>query len=111
MNHYQKGDIILVNFGDTVGSVESGIRPALIICNNKALKYGKVATVLPLTTKIKELPVHVPVENGIIKYKSQVLAEQICTIDLQHKCIKFIGKVSDDTIQKVHNAIKLQIGL
>ena len=89
----QRGEIYLANLRDGVGSEQKGIRPVLIVQNDKGNKHSPTVTVLPITTKIHKsmgLPTHVIIDNlGGLNEKSAAMAEQIVTID---KC-KLIEKM------------------
>ncbi|HQM01601.1 MAG TPA: type II toxin-antitoxin system PemK/MazF family toxin [Ruminococcus flavefaciens] len=92
-------------------SVQGGCRPVIIVQNDIGNIHSPNVQVIPLTSqKKKYLPVHVPIHgNGLIK-KSIALTEQLTTIskaDLQF----LIGKLDDDTMQKINNSIRIQLGL
>ena len=40
----KRGDIYYVDFGEKAGSKQGGIRPALVVSNNKANKHSPVVT-------------------------------------------------------------------
>ena len=67
-----------------VGSEQGGMRPALVIQNDKGNKYSPTTIICPLTSKIKQMKeTHViltPDDCGVI-VDSTVLCEQIMTID------------------------------
>lgn len=100
----KRGDICYVNFGDCsdekVGSEQSGMRPALIIQNNKGNRYSPTTIVVPITSQLgkKRLPMHVFIkgckENGL-KRDSIILCEQFQTID-KKRIVDKIGSVDDD---------------
>ena len=49
----KRGDIYFVDFGQNIDTCkQSGIRPAVIVSNNRANKHYPVITVVPLTSKI-----------------------------------------------------------
>ena len=53
----RRGEIYYVDFGVKNGSCEQGgIRPAVVVSNNKANANAPVITVVPLTTKIWKKP-------------------------------------------------------
>ncbi len=58
MNHihtaFYRGDVYQVDLGRQRGSVESGIRPAIILQNNKGNRFSATLIVVPLTTEIKK---------------------------------------------------------
>lgn len=112
-----RGDIYYVDFGDKTSThKQSGIRPAVIVSNNRGNKSGPIATVVPLTTKIHKKttqPTHVLipkcVSTGLSK-NSVALAEQVDTID---KCElrEKIGRIEDDLImEQITIALQIQIG-
>ncbi|WP_106768033.1 type II toxin-antitoxin system PemK/MazF family toxin [Paenibacillus faecalis] len=87
-------DIWLANLGDSKGSVQRGVRPVIVISNDKSNKYAPIAMVAPITSSLtkRKLPTHVHIsarEIGCPK-DSVVLFEQHITIDksqLIHKII------------------------
>ena len=49
----KRGDVYYVDFGHNIESCkQSGIRPAVIVSNNRANVYSPVITVVPLTSRI-----------------------------------------------------------
>ena len=60
----KRGDIYYVDFGEKAGSEQGGVRPALVVSNNKANKHSPVVTVIPLSARVwkkKYLPTHVQI--------------------------------------------------
>lgn len=109
----RRGDIYYVDFGKRDGSKQGGIRPALIVSNNRANRNSPVITVVPLTARVwkkKYLPTHVQIfGNGLLK-PSMALAEQVETLDKSHLKEK-IGEVTDEMVMdRVTVALQIQIG-
>ena len=79
-----RGGIYLVDLRKRVGSEQGGMRPALVMQNDKGNKYSPTTIICPLTSKIKQMKeTHViltPDDCGVI-VNSTVLCEQIMTID------------------------------
>ena len=49
----ERGDILMVNLGQVPGtSLQSGIRPVVVVSNNKANTYSPVVTVVPFTSRV-----------------------------------------------------------
>lgn len=101
-----RAEIWLVKF-DGVGSEQQGVRPALIISNQKGNKYGTTVIVAAVTSQIQKakLPTHVVVrasENGLL-HDSVIMLEQVRTVD---KCrlIEKVAIVDEFTMQKVKKA-------
>lgn len=58
----KRGDIIIADLGQHETSIQSGIRPCVVMSNDMANKHSPVITVVPLTSKIHKkeyLPTHV----------------------------------------------------
>lgn len=113
----KRGDIYFVNFGENRSSYkQSGIRPAVVVSNNKANQKSPVITVVPLTARIwkkKYLPTHVQIplkrSSGLDK-PSMALAEQVETLDKE--CLgEKIGEIKDNLIMDaVTVELQIQIG-
>lgn len=91
------GQIWIADLGEREGSEQAGIRPVLIVQNNKGNKHSNTTIVLCLTSvtdkNLKKLHYRVPDSVGL-KRKSIVLVEQQYTIDksrLIHK-VGILGK-------------------
>ena len=75
-------EIRICNLGNAVdGSIQSGIRPTLIVSNNAANKHGPVAIVAPITSRTttkKFLPTHIVLTtNTKLEKESLVLLERL----------------------------------
>ena len=113
----KRGDIYYVDFGNNQDSYkQNGIRPALIVSNNKANKNSPVITVVPLTKQIwkkPNLPTHVLIPQRVstgLNKESMVLAEQVETVD-KKLLVGKIGSISDDLLmEQVTIALQIQIG-
>ena len=106
----KRGDIYYVDFGEKDGSKQGGVRPALVVSNNKANKHSPVVTVVPLSKK-KYLPTHVqiPKRSGLNK-PSMALAEQVETLD-KTRLGERIGEVLDEMVmEQITVALQIQIG-
>ena len=113
----KRGDIFYVDFGKNHDShKQSGVRPAVVVSNNKANTNSPVITVVPLsarTWKKRYLPTHVLIpkrEGNGLKKTSMALAEQVETLD--KRCLgEKIGEISDEMImEKLTVALQIQIG-
>ncbi|HHX67025.1 MAG TPA: type II toxin-antitoxin system PemK/MazF family toxin, partial [Gallicola sp.] len=108
-----RGQVWLADLGANVGSEQSGIRPVLVIQNNKGCKYSSTFTICPLTSKKinKHLPTHVILKNEIFLPEISVaLIEQTRTID-RGRFIKMLGTTNDNIMIEIDKAIKVHMGL
>lgn len=110
----KRGEIYLADMGETNGHEQRGIRPVLIIQNNKGNKYSTTTIVACLSSKITSkahLPAHYILPDNIgLKYKSMVLCEQIKVID-KIRLIKRIGKVSKLDMRLIDYRINISLSL
>lgn len=85
----------------------SGSRPVLIVSNDKFNTYSEVVNCLPITSSIKDSPVHIGIE---LKRKSQIQCEQIYTVS-QSRLVKFICDLSYIKMQEVERKLLFQLDL
>lgn len=92
-------------------SVQGGLRPVIVVQNNKGNAFSPTVQVIPLTSRTKKnLPIHTIITgNGLIK-ESVALTEQIQTIDKTH-IRQYIGEVDEATMKRVDVCIMIQLGL
>lgn len=112
----RRGDIYYVDFGQNIDSnKQCGIRPAVIVSNNRANEHSPVITVVPLTGRTHKkrfLPTHVfiPKSCGLNK-NSLALAEQVEAVDKKNLREKR-GHISDTAVMdRIIRAIQIQIGV
>lgn len=112
----RRGDIYYVDFGQNIGCKQSGVRPAVVVSNNKANEHSPVVTVVPLTSRIYKkrfLPTHVLIPRSAgcgLDKSSLALAEQVETID-KILLLERRGCVEDAAImEKITRALQIQIG-
>lgn len=108
----QRGDIVLVDFGEGFYSEQGGVRPALVIQNNTGNRFSPTTIVAPITAEIKnDIPTHYILyptrQNGLSK-RSTILFEQIRVID-KRRIIKKLGFIK--ITPKIEEKIKISIGL
>ncbi|MGL5328747.1 MAG: type II toxin-antitoxin system PemK/MazF family toxin [Peptostreptococcaceae bacterium] len=110
----KRGDIYWVRLGEGVGSIQGGVRPVVIVSNDKNNHFSPILTIVPISTQIHKikLPTHVRVnagDNGL-KQESFIMAEQVTTANKTSLCGK-IGRLSDSDMVKLNRALEVQINL
>lgn len=101
-----------MDFGLSNGSVQGGIRPAVVIQNDVGNAHSPTAIVCPMTSKQKRaIPTHVRItpKDGSDK-DSLLLCEQILTID-KTRFIKKLGRIEKQKIEEVNKAVRISLGL
>ena len=109
-----RGDIVWVDFGEYNGSIQGGIRPAIVLQNNMGNYHSPTVIVAKITSQHKKenLPTHIPVrsnETGLRK-DSVILLEQIMTIN-KFQVLKNIGQAANSALKRVDNAAKISLAL
>ena len=105
----RRGEVYLADFGMSCGNVQAGIRPVIIIQNDKGNEYSPTVIVTPMTTKHKKpLPTHsTTYATGI---RSTVLTEHIKTID-KTWLGKKLGELTRQEMEELDRALSVSIGL
>ena len=109
-----RGNIVMIDLPIVGGSVQTGLRPCVIISNNKANKFSPNIIAIPLTSRTKKpMPTHhkiLPSITNGLKVESTALAEQILTVSKD--CIKkVIGMLDEQHLEKINEILKQSIGL
>ena len=108
------GDICFVDFEKNEGSEQNGIRPAIIIQNDKGNTYSPTTIVASITSQEKRyLPTHVsikPYQSGLEKI-STIMFEQIRTID-KGRIISKVGHINTDwLVEKIKKSLTISFGM
>src|ERR1700694_3269738 len=111
----RRGEIWDVNWSPGRGAEQQGIRPALIIQNDR----GNASSTYPLTIVAsmsrteRELPLHVRIapneENGLTDY-TDVKCEQVMTIE-KSRLLRRRGAITSEELTRVDIALKLSLNL
>ena len=110
----QRGEIYLYDFGNNGGSIQNGVRPALVVQCDEGNAASSTTIIAAITSVIKKrfLPTHIIVGNRFgLKSPSMVMLEQLKTVN-QSDLIEYIGKIDDKHFMKKLNiGIKKALGL
>lgn len=119
MKEIMRGDIVYVNLGQhPKSSVQSGVRPCIVVSNDRNNKCSTVVNVCPFSSKQDKrfIPVHVQVVpgdvDGFLETVSVCMPEQIVTVD-KNKIISKTGHVdsSSEIMKQLEKAIMRQFGI
>ena len=109
------GDVVFVDFTDNSrDSEQSGIRPAIIIQNDKGNEHSSTTIVASITSQDKRyLPTHVvvkPYQSGLNKV-STILMEQVRTID-KSRILSKVGHIEPDWLkEKIKKSLTISFGV
>ena len=109
----KRGDIYWANLDPVVGSEQGGIRPVVIIQNDKGNQYSPTVIVAAVTTRRKRpvLPVHVAItarESGL-RQDSVVLTEQVRTLE-KSRLTRYAGSLGGEPMRRIDRALALSLG-
>ena len=105
----RRGEIYYIDLSPVRNSEQGGIRPCVIVQNNKGNEHAPTTIVVPLTTKSKKmLPTHRVVREGT--KESIALCEQVRTID-KKRLKERMGMLDEDAMYQVNSALSISFGL
>ena len=112
LKEIKRGDIFLCNLPITGGSsVQTGIRPCVVVSNEMNNTYSPNVVLCPITTKVKRggkaLPTHVKVT---LKYESTIMTEQILTLS-KEVLINKLGELEEEKLYEVDEALKISLNI
>lgn len=114
MVNLSRGDVVLCDLNPVKGTEQKGIRPVIIVQNNRANLVSPHTIIVPLTSKIRQviLPSHVFVPAGIagLNQDSVILCEQIRVID-KSRIIKNLGHLDSNYLNNLEKALLIILDL
>ena len=114
MSIVKRGDIYYADLSPVVGSEQGGMRPALIVQNDTGNKHSPTVIAAAITSQTGKarLPTHIELnaQSVGLSRDSVILLEQIRTID-KSRLRERMGKLDENTMTKVDNAIAVSFGL
>lgn len=107
-----RGDIFYANLSPIVGSEQGGIRPVVVVQNEKGNRFSKTLIIAPISTRMTKppLPTHVLLADNILQKSSMVLLEQVRTID-RMRLSQWVTRLDPMTMQVIDQALRISLGL
>lgn len=108
----KRGDVYYANLSPIIGSEQGGVRPVVVIQNDKGNKYSKTVIIAPISKKMSKppIPTHVIFADDSLSYVSMILCEQLRTIDKQ-RLGQWICTLDQETMEKIDQAIMVSLNL
>lgn len=105
------GDILYVDFGEGVGSEQGGVRPAVVVGNNKGNSNSPCTLVAPMTSEEKTyIPTHIlvyPTKASGLKRTSTIMFEQTRAID-KTRILSKVGHLdAESLVNKIENSLNI----
>jgi mRNA interferase MazF len=108
-----RGEIWTVSFDPIRGREQAGTRPALILSTNRFNRSpAELVVVIPITSKSKGIPWHVPVlpPEGGVKTVSYIKTEDVRSVS-KDRLGKRWGTVSSATMSEVADRLRILLEL
>ena len=104
----RRGDVYYADLSGVVGSEQGGVRPVVVVQNDKGNKYSTTLIVAPISKKMSKppLPTHVIFSVSQLNYVSMILLEQLRTID-KKRLGQWICTLDQSTIEKINAALRI----
>lgn len=106
----KRGEVHWTDLRGCEGHEEGKRRPVLIIQNDKGNMNSQTTIVAPITTHSREFITHVYCQEQSLDYRSQVLLEQIRTID-KSRVGNYICALNSEVMAEVDEKIKISLAL
>ena len=112
---FKRGQIWYADLTPIKGSEQGGLRPVVVVSNNKGNASSPVIVIAPITSVVskKKLPTQVLIgtESGL-KTLSMVMCEQLRTIDKSRiKMSEPLGEVKPYLMAAIDKALKVSLGM
>ena len=109
----RRGEIWLADLRPTRGREQSGRRPILILSVDRFNSGpADLIVALPLTSTIRDIPLHVKIEKGDggVKNESAILCEAIRSISKERLLSRW-GTLSNDRMAQVEDHLRVLLDL
>lgn len=113
--NFKRGDVVIANLDslERKTSLQQGVRPVVIISNERCNRHSPVLTIVPLTSSVRKpkLPTHVSVCRLDIgtEQDSIALCEQQMAVDRDRLLYK-VGSCPEDVMRSIDKSILIQLG-
>lgn len=108
----RRGDVYYADLSPVIGSEQGGVRPVVVIQNDKGNRYSKTIIIAPISKKMSKppIPTHVVFSDNSLSYVSMILCEQLRTID-KKRLGQWICTLDNITVDKIDNAIRVSLNI
>ena len=109
-----RGDIFIADLDPVMGSEQGGVRPVVIVQNDRGNRFAPTVIAAAMTSKLgkADLPTHVWVSarDSGLRYDSLVLCEQLRTLE-KRRLRGRAGRIDGLALRRVDDALLRAIGI
>ena len=99
----------MADLNPVIGSEQGGIRPVVIIQNDRGNRFSPTVIVAAITGQDKRnLPTHTKLKTTGLPKESTALLEQIRTLD-KSRLLEKLGDVSESEMNRITEALRVSI--
>ena len=109
----KRGELWWVDHDPAIGPEAAMTRPALVVSSEAMNKHARTAIICPLTSSVHRVynfEVFIPQGDGGLDRDSKAQPQLLRAVDKQ-RLKRFIGRVSETTLELVTEAIAVQTGM
>lgn len=108
----KRGDIFYADLKGSLGSEQGGIRPVVIVQNDKGNKHSHTVIAAPVSTRLCKppIPTHVMIPSSCLERSSMILLEQLRTLDKQ-RLGQWVCTLDDKTMDQIDEALRISLGI
>lgn len=110
----KRGDIFIADLDPVVGSEQGGVRPVLVVQNDRGNRFSPTVICAALTSKLgkSDLPTHVWIasQDSGLPRDSLVLCEQIRTLE-KRRLRAWAGRIDGLAMERVNRAVRAALAL
>ena len=100
----RRGDVYYADLSPVVGSEQGGVRPVVVVQNDKGNRYSKTIIVAPISKKMSRR------QFPHTSYLVMILCEQLRTID-KKRLGQWICTLDEKTLEKINRAIRVSLSI
>lgn len=107
-----RGDVYYADLSGSLGSEQGGVRPVVILQNEKGNRFSKTVIVAPVSTQMSKppLPTHVLIPTTVLERTSMILLEQLRTLDKQ-RMGQWICALDEKLMKEINEALKVSLDI
>lgn len=110
----RRGDIFIADLNPVIGSEQGGVRPVVIVQNDRGNRFSPTVICAAMTSKLgkSDLPTHVWVsaKDSGLRSDSLVLCEQIRTLE-KRRLKSRAGRIDGLALRRVDDALLSAMGI
>lgn len=108
----RRGDVYYAELSGSVGSEQGGLRPVVVVQNDKGNRFSPTVIVAPISSRLSKppIPTHVILPADSLEKVSIVLLEQLRTIDKQ-RLSQWVCTLDKKTLEEIDLALYVSLGL